>query len=228
MVRGLSITAHLLRVAPFFYVNQFQSSATSNYNALQTTLTLRNWHGLNSTLNYTWSHSLDTASDGQDFVANATQPDNSFNRKAEYAPSNFDIRHAFKWFFQFETPKTQHQWSSGYGFDGVLSLTSGQPFSVTWQFEDDYNGTGEFFGRPDLVGDPYAGTRAPDQFLNLSAFQAPCTPGTTETCVPPDPGAEGGFARLLADAVLHAPGFTLRGGTNEVLRGIVARGLGLR
>lgn len=45
---------------------------------------------------------------------------------------------------------------------------------------------------------------------------------------PPDPGAEHGFARLLADAVLHAPGFTLRGGTNEVLRGIVARGLGLR
>lgn len=45
---------------------------------------------------------------------------------------------------------------------------------------------------------------------------------------PPDPGAESGFARLLADAVLHAPGFTLRGGTNEVLRGIVARGLGLR
>ena len=46
--------------------------------------------------------------------------------------------------------------------------------------------------------------------------------------IPPDPGAEGGYARLLADAVLHAPGFTLRGGTNEVLRGIVARGLGLR
>jgi alkylation response protein AidB-like acyl-CoA dehydrogenase len=34
--------------------------------------------------------------------------------------------------------------------------------------------------------------------------------------------------RLLADAVLAAPGFTLRGGTNEILRGIVARGLGLR
>jgi acyl-CoA dehydrogenase len=46
--------------------------------------------------------------------------------------------------------------------------------------------------------------------------------------IPPDPGADAGFARLLADAVLHAPGFTLRGGTNEVLRGIVARGLGLR
>jgi alkylation response protein AidB-like acyl-CoA dehydrogenase len=46
--------------------------------------------------------------------------------------------------------------------------------------------------------------------------------------IPPDPGAEGGFARLLAEAVLHAPGFTLRGGTNEILRGVVARGMGLR
>ena len=38
----------------------------------------------------------------------------------------------------------------------------------------------------------------------------------------------GGIGGMLAHAVLHAPGFTLRGGTNEILRGIVARGLGLR
>ena len=36
------------------------------------------------------------------------------------------------------------------------------------------------------------------------------------------------FARLLAEGVLHAPGFTLRGGTSEILRGVMARGLGLR
>lgn len=36
------------------------------------------------------------------------------------------------------------------------------------------------------------------------------------------------LARAMAEAQLHAPGFTLRGGTNEILRGIVARGLGLR
>jgi acyl-CoA dehydrogenase len=33
---------------------------------------------------------------------------------------------------------------------------------------------------------------------------------------------------LLAHARLHSPMFTLRGGTNEVLRGVVARGMGLR
>jgi alkylation response protein AidB-like acyl-CoA dehydrogenase len=34
--------------------------------------------------------------------------------------------------------------------------------------------------------------------------------------------------RLLDHARLHSPLFTLRGGTNEVLRGVVARGMGLR
>jgi len=43
----------------------------------------------------------------------------------------------------------------------------------------------------------------------------------------PDPG-DAGYAGLLAHAVLHAPGFTIRGGTNEILRSVVARGLGLR
>jgi alkylation response protein AidB-like acyl-CoA dehydrogenase len=36
------------------------------------------------------------------------------------------------------------------------------------------------------------------------------------------------FGQLLASALLASPGFTLRGGTNEILRGVVARGLGLR
>ena len=35
-------------------------------------------------------------------------------------------------------------------------------------------------------------------------------------------------AALMATAMLHKPLFTLRGGTNEVLRGVVARGMGLR
>jgi acyl-CoA dehydrogenase len=33
---------------------------------------------------------------------------------------------------------------------------------------------------------------------------------------------------LLSTGWLHRPVFTLRGGTNEVLRGVIARGMGLR
>jgi alkylation response protein AidB-like acyl-CoA dehydrogenase len=36
------------------------------------------------------------------------------------------------------------------------------------------------------------------------------------------------LAALMATAILHKPLLTLRGGTNEVLRGVVARGMGLR
>jgi hypothetical protein len=46
--------------------------------------------------------------------------------------------------------------------------------------------------------------------------------------VEPDAGAPDQLSRLLAQAVLHAPGFTVRGGTNEILRGVVARGMGMR
>ncbi len=43
-----------------------------------------------------------------------------------------------------------------------------------------------------------------------------------------DHPADPGLSALLTDAHLHRSLFTLRGGTNEVLRGVVARGMGLR
>jgi len=44
----------------------------------------------------------------------------------------------------------------------------------------------------------------------------------------PEKGSADLFSSLLADAILAAPSFTLRGGTREILRGIIARELGLR
>lgn len=41
----------------------------------------------------------------------------------------------------------------------------------------------------------------------------------------PDPDSADELTRHLAHAVTHSPGFTLRGGTNEILRGIVAKSL---
>jgi alkylation response protein AidB-like acyl-CoA dehydrogenase len=40
--------------------------------------------------------------------------------------------------------------------------------------------------------------------------------------------ADSAFAELVSVAADQRPGFTLRGGTNEVLRGVIARGLGMR
>jgi outer membrane receptor protein involved in Fe transport len=174
----------------FFYVNQLETTASSNYNALQASLNMRQRRGFTSTVNYTWSHSIDNASDGQDYVANATQPDNSYRTDLERANSNFDVRHRFVATFSYELPnfiKSHPRIGGGWQLNGILTLRTGSPFHVN--LFDDYNGTGEFFPRPDLVGDPYAGTSTPDNFLNLSAFAVPCTldpagDGSAASCIP--------------------------------------------
>ncbi len=167
------------------FVNEFQSSASSNYNSLQASLQFRNWHRLTSSMNYTWSHSVDNASDGQDYVPNATQPDNSFRPDLERANSNFDMRHHFTWSYNYQLPNLGHlRWvSAGWGLDGIFTASSGQPYNVNYLFEGNFNNSGEFFGRPDLVGNPLAGTKAPNQFLNLSAFQVPCTVDGSGNCI---------------------------------------------
>ncbi len=49
-----------------------------------------------------------------------------------------------------------------------------------------------------------------------------------ELCGPAPRRAADDYSRLLADTILAAPSYSLRGGTPEILRGIIARGLGLR
>jgi hypothetical protein len=44
----------------------------------------------------------------------------------------------------------------------------------------------------------------------------------------PDETSTRAFSAVLAHTMMHAPSFSLRGGTREILRGIIARGLGLR
>ncbi|MGE0221955.1 MAG: acyl-CoA dehydrogenase family protein [Acetobacteraceae bacterium] len=44
----------------------------------------------------------------------------------------------------------------------------------------------------------------------------------------PDSRSTQAFSAVLAHTMMHAPSFSLRGGTREILRGIIARGLGLR
>ena len=162
------------------YYNYEEASANSIYNSLQTSWRIDNWHGVTSTLNYSWSHSLDDASDGEDYVPNASQPDNSqapikFNR----GNSNFDVRQRLAWNFIYEFPNSADarfkKLRNGWGVNGIVTVQTGQPFHLNYNFQDDYNGTGEFFARPDVVGQIHYNQSDPTQFLDLSAFAVPCT-----------------------------------------------------
>lgn len=157
------------------YINQFESSSSSSYNSLQSSFKIRNWHGVTSTLNYTWGHSIDNASDGQDYVPNASQPDNSFNPGAERASSNFDTRQRVQWFWSYDLPLGKSRLADGWSLNSIVTYSTGQPVNINFLSGGDLNGSGEYFGRPDLIGNPHDGTSAPFNFLNLTAFAAPCT-----------------------------------------------------
>ncbi|MBZ5653787.1 MAG: TonB-dependent receptor [Acidobacteriia bacterium] len=161
-----------------FYVNQEESSASSTYHALQTSLRMNNWRGLTSTLNFVWSHSIDNASDLEDFIPNAAQPNDSLSPSRERGNSNFDIRRRLTWHFAYTLPKFgggASRLKNGWGFDGVLNLQDGQPFQLNYNFEGDYSGSGEGFDRPDVVGPIRYGSGA--YSVDLSSFQVPCTFG---------------------------------------------------
>lgn len=177
---------------PLYYVNQIETSSLSNYNSAQAALKLQNWHNLTSTLNYTWAHSIDTASDGLDFVPNASQPDDSFNPHAERASSNFDVRQRLQWYWTYNFPKfkTATWIANGWALDGMFNYATGQPYTVSYLFEGDYNGSGEYFGRPDVIGNPHTGASGTN-LLNLAAFAAPCTVDSNGDCINGHPGNEG-------------------------------------
>ena len=180
--------------SPFFYINYEESSANSSYNALQTSLRVNDWRGFTSTLNYVWSHSLDDASDGEEYVPNASQPNDSTapigrNR----GNSNFDIRNRLTWNFVYQFPNRKGSWqrfTDGWGINGIVTVQSGQPFSLNYFFTEDFDGSGEFYGRPDVVGPISYHKHDPTQYLDLSSFAAPCTfpagggDGTASSCIP--------------------------------------------
>jgi alkylation response protein AidB-like acyl-CoA dehydrogenase len=53
-------------------------------------------------------------------------------------------------------------------------------------------------------------------------------PEVARLLIETEPGPSDSYNAVLAHAVMRAPSFSIRGGTREILRGIVARGLGVR
>ncbi|MBZ5548109.1 MAG: carboxypeptidase regulatory-like domain-containing protein [Acidobacteriia bacterium] len=179
-----------------FYILQENSTGKSNYNALQTSFRVNSWRGVTSVVNFVWSRSMDNSSDGEDFVPNAAQPNDSTSPQLEYGPSNFNIPRRLTWNFAYELPRMGGGWQrlkNGWGINSVLTLQDGQPFHLNYNFEDDYSGSGNGFDRPDVVGPIVYHPRDPFNFVDLSAFAIPCDitaaaqvapSGSRNDCVP--------------------------------------------
>jgi len=124
------------------------SNGNSNYNALWVTGTRRLARGLQFSANYTWSKSLDYASQTSPVPL---QPEDSLNIRGDYGLSDFDARHRFVFAPLYELPFKGNRFYEGWRLSGILSLQSGSPMTLT-------NGvssttlTGVATNRPDQIG----------------------------------------------------------------------------
>jgi Carboxypeptidase regulatory-like domain/TonB dependent receptor len=100
----------------------------SNYNGLQATLNSRNFHGLSMVAGYTYSHSLDDVGANWDFGYGSGLPQNAYNPGAEYANSDFDVRHRLTLSFTYAIPgkKGYAQSLEGWELNSIVTLQSPQ------------------------------------------------------------------------------------------------------
>jgi Carboxypeptidase regulatory-like domain/TonB-dependent Receptor Plug Domain/TonB dependent receptor len=181
---GIAAIPNVARTPFFGYAQLFQAENTisSHYNSLQAKLDKRFSHGLSFLMAYTWSHSMDGASVFFGSGANATTifPQDNYNLKAERGNSDFDIRQRLSWSFIYELPiprSVPKAIASGWQLGGILTLQTGQPFSVLTGQDNSSTGLGN--DRPNLVGDPNSGPHTVQRWFNTAAFQpnAPLTFG---------------------------------------------------
>ena len=100
----------------------------SNYNGLQVTLNARNYHGLSMVAGYTYSHASDDVGANWDFGYGSGLPQNASQRRAEYANSDFDIRHRLTVSLTYAIPgrKGFGQMREGWEINTITTLESPQ------------------------------------------------------------------------------------------------------
>jgi hypothetical protein len=159
-------------------------------------------------LGYTYAHALDDVGANWDFGAGYGLPQNSFNPAAEYANSDFDIRHRLTLSLTYLIPGKQGygQMLEGWELNSIATIESSQPWGPI-DLTTDLTGLG---GLP--VSPPQATPMRWDFFGHPSDFKSgsqpiPYFPGTSNpACV-----ADANNAGLLAS--LGAWGCYAKGGS---------------
>src|SRR5467141_4903576 len=138
--------------APYLgFINYLSNAYGSTYHGLQSTLTARNYHGLDFVAGYTYAHALDDMS--SNWVA--FLPQDSKNPRLDRGSSDFDITHRFTLSVTYSLPekKTRSQLLEGWQLNTIITLQSGQPWGVNDQ-SFDLSGTGDLADRWNFFGNP--------------------------------------------------------------------------
>ncbi len=162
----------------FAAINQYESSAGSNYNSLQAMIRTSGFHGLTAQGSYTYGHGLDNVSGTRGFA-----PQDSRNLAGEYGNADFDVRHTFNGYIVYEIPNFGgfKPLTQGWEVNSFMTFFTGKP--ITPKTSANNSGVGELQDRVTKVGNPYtsdrklhalpAGSGAYVQWFTPSAYAVP-------------------------------------------------------
>lgn len=163
--------------------SEMDNVASSHYEGLQAKLEKRFSRGLSFTANYSFSKTIDVGGSG--FGASSS-PQDPNDMAADRALSSLDRSQIFSLNAIYTLPfgRGRRFGSNFNGFEeavlggwevtGIISATSGSPFTVTLENDIANIGARSISQRPNLVGDPYAGAQSTTGlWVNPAAFATP-------------------------------------------------------
>jgi hypothetical protein len=172
----------------FNSINGSTGNADANYNSLQATFQRRMTQGLSIQTSYVWSKFLDEFdSSAWSNRAGTSQYQNSYDIMADYGPSNYDVRHAFKGNVIYQLPFgngkpfLNNNWIAdeivgGWQLTSTFVEQTGNPFTPTVSgANNSYAGSGAWY--PNKIGQPRLSHRSINKWFNTAAFSVP-TAGT--------------------------------------------------
>jgi outer membrane receptor protein involved in Fe transport len=217
----------------FTNVIKYANTASSNYNGLQSELRIANWHGLSATGSYTFSKTIDNASEvfstlaGGNTLAYAQNPFNT--GAAERANSGIDFPHIVGVAVVYDIPAFKGQRGvlghvlGGWQVNTTYRYTSGQPYTTIQQLAAGSlcDPTGNFGGNFDPCRPIQSNPGAPLDSVGTYS----CSGTTASTCAlqdfvtgaPIDPSAVRWIENNPAAAIVYGTPFagvgrnTLRG-----------------
>jgi hypothetical protein len=147
----------------------------------------RKYHGLALDASYTWSHSIDDASDTGTTNAEFNLPQNIYanNLAVEKASSSFDHRNRFAGNLVWQLPlaRVTRGWVRSFAdrwqMSGILIAQDGAPFTVNLGTSNEVANIGLVNGnniqRPNVSDNPNDGPKTAQQWFNTAVFSLPST-----------------------------------------------------
>jgi hypothetical protein len=141
-------------VPNFKYVIQLTNDGFQRYNGLQVTYRQRDWHGLNSIVNFTWSNCIDSSSVNRGGGATLPIMENPYNPASNEGPCDTDVRRNFNTGITYDFPRTSvlPRLTSGWQIGSLVTYLSGRPYTVLLSSSADNSGQDKTYQRPDCTG----------------------------------------------------------------------------